>query len=351
MLAQPVAPPPGPAGASTGSADGSTAAPVPGFMPGAAAPQAFGTSNFPYTTVRSSVGVLGSPNSTSSTPITSYPWRATGKLWARFGTEWFVCTASLIRKGVLVSAAHCIHNYGDQQAGFANAVAWWPAYNFGGQPYGSWNAIYWAILSQYYNGTDTCRSASVGIVCNNDIAIIVLEIKSGLYAGNHVGWYAWGWNGWGFVVSSFIGNQFAGQITQLGYPQAIDTGVQQIRTDSVGLYFTATDTTNGQLLRNFIIGSAQTGGSSGGPWLVNFGTPASFGSGSAPGAQNTQAVVATTSWGSTQVGFNRQGASWFGQNFEYPNASYGGWGAGNIGALIWFVCASANGGAFAPYCA
>jgi hypothetical protein len=342
------APPAGPAGVSSSLV---TSYVAPGSSGDSYTPQAFGTANFPYTTVRSSVTVLGTPNTTSATPISSYPWRATGKLWARFGTEWFVCTASLIRRGVLVSAAHCIHNYGDQQAGFANAVVWWPAYNLSGQPYGSWNAIYWAILSQYYNGTDTCQNGAVGVVCNNDIAVIVLEIKNGLYAGNVVGWYAWGWNGWGFVTSPWIGNQFAGQITQLGYPQAIDGGAQQIRTDSVGIYFTTTDTTNGQLLRNITIGSAQTGGSSGGPWLVNFGTPPSYGSEAAPGSQNTQAVVATTSWGFTTVGTNRQGASWFGQNFEYPNASYGGWGAGNIGALIWWLCTSASGGAFAPYCA
>jgi hypothetical protein len=333
-MAQADVPPAGPAGVSSSSADGSRVS--PGFRAGSVAPQAFGSHSFPYTTVRSSVTVFGGPNNTSATPITSFPWRATGKLWAKFGNQWFVCTASL-----------SIHNYGQQQNGFANTVVWWPAYNFDGQPYGVWLGIYWAVLSQYYFGNDTCQNGGVGIVCNNDLAVIVLGQNGGLYAGQVVGWYGYGWNGWGFVTSPWIGNQYAGQITELGYPQAIDSGVQQIRTDSVGIYFTSTNTTNGQLLRNITIGSAQTGGSSGGPWFVNFGTPASFGAGSTPGSQNTQAIVATTSWGFDPGGPNRQGASWFGQNFEYPAAAYGPWGAGNIGALVNFVCSNPS---FSPYC-
>jgi hypothetical protein len=49
-------------------------------------------------------------------------------------------------------------------------------------------------------------------------------------------------------------------------------------------------------------------------------------------------VVGTTSWGFTTVGINVQGASHFGQNFEFPLAAYGAHGAGNIGALVNAAC-------------
>jgi hypothetical protein len=50
------------------------------------------------------------------------------------------------------------------------------------------------------------------------------------------------------------------------------------------------------------------------------------------------AVVGVTSYGSTTVGYNRQGASFFGQNAQYPAASYGSYGGGNIGFLVQATC-------------
>ena len=91
---------------------------------------------------------------------------------------------------------------------------------------------------------------------------------------------------------------------------------------------------------NTQMGSAQTGGSSGGPWIANFGTrPNVDGSVASLGYHSvSNVVIGVTSYGSTAVGYNRQGASFFGQNYEYPNGDYGGWGAGNIGALLWQAC-------------
>ncbi len=110
------------------------------------------------------------------------------------------------------------------------------------------------------------------------------------------------------------------------------------RTDGIGSYWTSGG------LKNTVLGSAMTGGSSGGPWLVNFGavpvlsSAASLGNASAP-----QTVVGVTSWGYTTVGDNTQGASWFGQNTQFPNASYldshnVNRGAGNIGSLVAAAC-------------
>ena len=105
-----------------------------------------------------------------------------------------------------------------------------------------------------------------------------------------------------------------------------------IRTDAVGWYYKSGD------LKNTQIGSAQTGGSSGGPWLVNLGTKPNVSSAASLGSHTVQAVVGVTSYGSTQKGYNRQGASYFGQNKEFPNGNYGGYGAGNIGKLIQDTC-------------
>ena len=295
-----------------------------------AIPSAYGASTAPYTTARVAVTALGDSSTTANTPVTSYPYRATGKLYFKIGTSTFVCTASLIKPGVLVTAAHCVFNYGQQNNGWYNSFVWCPANtSSSGGVYGCYNAGWQRILGTYWNGTDVCTQT--GVVCNDDIATLLVLPKDGVYAGNVVGWYAYGWNGYSYRASSFLGNVTTVQLTQLGYPVAFDSGYQMERTEAVGWYFTSGN------LKNTQIGSAQTGGSSGGPWLANFGTVPSVGSGAWLGINTVQAIVGVTSYGSTTVGYNRQGASFFGQNSQY-GGNYGGYGAGNIGLLTRDTC-------------
>ena len=280
-------------------------------------------------------------------PVGSRPYRYSGKLWMRFGSSWYVCTASLVKKGVLITAAHCVHNYGRGSAGFANEVRWYPSnYNSAGGPWGYYSGVTWRIPTVYFNGTDTCQSGATGVVCNNDLATVTLAPKNGVYAGTGMGgWYGYGWNGYSYLTTPVFGNTTVAQITQIGYPVAIDNGYQMLRGDSYGKYIAMTGS-NGKLLKNTQLGSAMTGGSSGGPWLVNFGTaPVVTGSASLGNASVRNVVVGVTSWGYTSVGINVQGASWFGQNAEWPNASYGTYGAGNIGGMMQATCTAS-----AAYC-
>ena len=330
--------------------------PAAGDKPGASTDAAVGGAAYgtnasykwPYTIAR--VAVTGAPYSTTNgalVPVASRPYRSTGKLWMRFGTSWFVCTASLIKKGVLITAAHCVHNYGRQAAGFANEVRWYPAnYNSAGGPWGYYSGVNWRIPTVYYNGTDTCQSGAIGVVCNNDLATVTLAPKSGVYAGSTLGgWYGYGWNGYSYLATPVFGNTTVALITQLGYPVAIDSGYQMLRNDSYGKYIAMTGA-NGKLLKNTQFGSAMTGGSSGGPWMVNFGTrPTVTGSASLGNGANSNIVVGVTSWGYTAVGINVQGASWFGQNAEWPAAAYGTYGAGNIGGMVQATCTAS-----AAYC-
>jgi V8-like Glu-specific endopeptidase len=322
--------PGGQAGASTSSEDGTTIVKGDDGL----APAAFGTSTAPYTTKRVAVEVASTKGkAVGGIPVTSYPFRATGKLRVRFGTSWYVCSASLVKPGVLVTAAHCVFDYGQGSAGWADEVWFYPA-NYSstlGEPYGAVQGSTWRILTPYLNGTDTCTQ--VGVVCNNDIATVTLipNPRKG-YIGATVGWYAYGWNGYSYVTSGFLGNVTAVQIAQLGYPAAFDSGYQMQRTDAVGWYLASGN------LKNTQIGSAQTGGSSGGPWLVNLGATPSVTASASLGSAIVQAVVGVTSYGSTTIGYNRQGSSYFGQNLEYPAADYGGYGAGNIGLLIRDTC-------------
>ncbi len=316
---------PGAAGASASSESSAEA--------GGLGREAFGASTAPYTTARVAVSKLGPSNNKARTPVTSFPYRATGKIYARWGSSWYVCTASLVKKGVLVTAAHCIHEFGQRAAGWADEVIWIPAnitQNRNG-PYGVWTMRRMYIPNPYFTGNDTCTQT--GVVCNNDIATIVLQRRGGKFAGDVLGWYSYGWNGYSYRSTSFLGNTTTVQLTQLGYPVAFDSGYQMQRTDAVGWFVQDGN------LRNTQLGSAQTGGSSGGPWLANFGTRPKVSSSASLGNESkSNVVVGVTSYGAVQVGFNRQGASFFGQNAEFPNAKYGKYGAGNIGRLMQVTC-------------
>lgn len=304
------------------------------------APANSGTSNHPYTTARVANFSVNTSiaNSTVNQPVTGFPYNAAGKLWmSQPGSTNLssVCSGSLIGPGLVVTAAHCVSSFGRGSSGIVGRAVFIPsATSATNGPYGVWNARSIVVPTPYLNGTDTCTVR--GVVCNNDIALIELSRQSGTnlrpYDYPPVFTYSYGWNGYGDVP--FLGRQ-TNQLTQLGYPVALDGGARMIRTDSLALNAAP---------NNYIIGSAQTGGSSGGPWLVNFGTAYAVGSGASPGRFPIRNVVqATTSWGFTNPAIQEQGASKFGQNTQFPAAAYGTRGAGNIGALVQFAC-DTNGG-------
>jgi V8-like Glu-specific endopeptidase len=270
--------------------------------------RAYGTQNHPFTT--RGVWAAG-----TSAPTTYYPFRATGKLWMNRNGSWSVCTASLIRKGLLVTAAHCIWRYGVANSA-PTQVVWQPARFAGSVPYGQYNHSGIWLPTVYINGTDECTTT--GVVCANDVAVITLNKGSdGKFPGEKTGWYGYGTNGYSYA--SYFGARQA-LITQLGYPAAFESGYKMIRTDSMGYEANP---------NNVIIGSNQTGGSSGGPWLVNFGMePAKTHTN--PTA-NAMAVVATTSWGYVSAALKQQGASRFGNNSKFPTTT-------NITALINAAC-------------
>lgn len=322
-------------GATRGSSDGRTAPDV--------APDAYGNysplSIAPYTAAGAYATVLGrAPASAAQVAVTSYPWRATGKLTFRVGAGAAVCSASLIKPGLLLTAAHCVFSYGaNNRSGYYTNFVFEPSRTDAARPYGAFTAVDVFIPNVYFQGTDTCLPNARGVVCNNDIAILAMAPLNGQLPGNVVGTYAYGWNGYSYV-RSFGGAQLS-QLTQLGYPVAFDGGLKMERNNGIGAYWAPVAN-----LKNTLQGSALTGGSSGGPWLVNFGARPSVNAAQASlgNANNSNVVVGVTSWGYTQVGSNTQGASWFGQNLQFPNASYTDHGinrgAGNIGALVAAAC-------------
>jgi V8-like Glu-specific endopeptidase len=246
----------------------------------------FGTNNHPFTTARADLYGLNTNQ--------VYPYRAAGKLFFKIGTSSFICSASLIKRGIVVTAAHCVANYGQKQ--FYSGWQFVPGYRNGSAPFGTWTANEVWIKTAYYNGTDAC--AVFGVVCPDDVAVIILKsTPSGAYPGTAAGWFGY-WYGGGFTSNGLT------HITQLGYPGGLDNAADMERNDSQG-YINSSDS------NNTVIGSNMNGGSSGGPWIANFGLPSVLTGETNGSFSPPNVVVGVTSWGYTSTGPKEQGASPF----------------------------------------
>ena len=183
-----------------------------------------------------------------------YPYSAAGKLFFNQAGQTYICSASLIKPGLVVTAAHCVAEFGTSS--YHSDWEYHPGYRNGTSPFGAWTVSRAYVLTSYLNGTSSCQQR--GVVCKDDIAVLVLNPQNNQYVGRRTGWFGVAWNGAGLTPQRIT------HVTQLGYPACLDQAGLMQRNDFQG----ALDSTHSD---NTIIGSLMCGGSSGGPWVVNFG--------------------------------------------------------------------------------
>ncbi len=221
----------------------------------------------------------------------SYPYRTVGKLFFSDDLGYqYSCSASVIANRVVVTAGHCVHA-GTAEGYYRNFI-FIPAYRDGKAPYQAWTASY-ALTTKAWMTSD-CLVPNAGdfavLQMNDNVNVEGKTISLGNVTGKL-----------GTATNKLTPNH----LHHLGYPCNFDQ-CEQMHQVTAG---------SGPAIapNNVEYGSDARSGSSGGPWIQNFGIASVGQEGGLNFGMNQ--VVAVTSWGDSSLDPKIQGASNFDDTF------------------------------------
>jgi V8-like Glu-specific endopeptidase len=181
-----------------------------------------------------------------------YPYKTIGKLYfVQYGTA-YVCSASSVGNYGIWTAGHCVHAGDNSSSGWSYYVMFLPAYDAGKKPMGQWFDVNLWTTGGWYSSGDL----------RYDMGGVILGVQKRKKISQKVGWlgFAYQSGGTGYAPFHWFG---------IGYPQASPfDGLKQVVCASSYAY---SDTSFGTPYP-VGVGCDQTGGTSGGPWILSFGS-------------------------------------------------------------------------------
>ena len=249
----------------------------------------------PITDAGTAVGTLGAYFSSSrlipQSARTEWPYRASGKIRFKDGGLNYICSGFVIGYRLVGTAGHCIHN--GSSNGFHSDVEFIPAYENGQAPLGVWKATWLATTTPWSTSNgDVPNEADFGIFEVDDQVINGNTMRIGDVTGIY-----------SFRLNALSNNQ----VKIIGYPGSIDSGEIMHQVDTGDPLPGGSNT--------MMYGSDMTGGSSGGPWIENFGIRSVGQPNTTHDQRNT--VVGITSYGYRDGGVRlAQGTSILNGDFQ-----------------------------------
>jgi V8-like Glu-specific endopeptidase len=219
-----------------------------------------------------------------------YPYRAIGKLFfEKPGGGSFICSGAVIKPRLILTAGHCVHSGG--AGGFYQRFLFVPAYHQGQAPYQAWNWTWVTTTGPWSTGNSVVPNKA-------DFAIIEVEDRKFDTQVKKIGEVT---GMLGYRTNALMPNHNK----KIGYPGNFDSGQIMHQVDSQHHLAAAQDTV--------LYGSDMGGGSSGGPWVENFGVQAAGQTGGLKPWPNR--VIGVTSYGYVSTDPKVQGSSILNQDF------------------------------------
>lgn len=220
--------------------------------------------------------------------VSTYPYSAAGRLYFSDPVTKgnYLCSASVIAPRIVLTAGHCVAKPSTVASAryFYTNFNFVPAMNGTQAPFGTWTAARALVSSIWMNSSGSVPNAQ-------DVALLIITDQQVSGANRRIGDVTG-------TLGTATGALSPNQVTMLGYPGSFDSGTRMAVTFAGSSQSVQPNTA--------IYGSSFTGGSSGGPWVQNFGTLA-LGQSIPFGTLN--AVVGVTSFGPATGRPNYLGAS------------------------------------------
>ncbi|HSU60381.1 MAG TPA: hypothetical protein VLI55_13785 [Bryobacteraceae bacterium] len=214
---------------------------------------------------------------------TNYPYSTVGALfWTdpADNSNWF-CSASVLRLRVVATAGHCVASpaTSTRAAHFHTNFVFIPGWRNGTAPFGTYTARWATTTATWFYSNGSVPNAQ-------DVGLLVMNDRNGYKIGQYTGYLGY----WTNQLSS-------NNVTMLGFPCNLDS------CELLEANYAQTFEYGGN--NTYIFGSNFGGGSSGGPYIRDFGVKAS-------GSLATEGgnwLVGVNSYGPVNLGYLYSGAS------------------------------------------